>query len=79
MYGLPKDADLSFLLGKEVCQVAIGSYDVQFNWGRGGLSVWGKFIYKPSASSEIVWQGQGPDCYTYGPIAEVIDSISVLG
>jgi hypothetical protein len=33
MYGLSKDAEsyLSFLIGKEICQVAIGSYDVQFH------------------------------------------------
>ena len=46
MYGLSRDANFSFLIGKEICQVAIGPYDVQFNWENGGLSVWGKFIYK---------------------------------
>jgi hypothetical protein len=32
MYGLPKDIDLSFLNGREVIQVAIGVYQVQFGF-----------------------------------------------
>ena len=32
MYGLPKDNDLSFLNGREVVQVAIGVYQIQFGF-----------------------------------------------
>ena len=32
MYGLSKDIDLSFLKGREVIQVAIGVYQVQFGF-----------------------------------------------
>ena len=61
MYGLSRDANFSFLIGKEICQIAIGPYDVQFNWGKGVLSVWGKFIYKMADSREvIVWEGKEP-------------------
>jgi hypothetical protein len=56
MYPLTVTSDFSFLIGKEICQVSIGSYDVQFNWGNGGISVWSKFIYRPADSpNEIVW------------------------
>src|SRR5882762_11256228 len=65
MYGLPKDSDLLFLLGKEICQVAIGSYDVQFNWGNGGISVWNKFCYKPAGHAESVWDGEHPESATH--------------
>ena len=65
MYELSKDSDLSFLLGKEICQVAIGSYDVQFNWGNGGISVWWKFCYKAAGSEdEIVWSADNPEFAT---------------
>jgi hypothetical protein len=64
MYPLSRNAieNLSFLVGKEICQVSIGSYDVQFNWGNGGISVWCKFTYKPAGSvEEVVWSGKDPD------------------
>lgn len=32
MYGLKPDVDLSFFVGKELTQVAVGSYDVQFHF-----------------------------------------------
>jgi hypothetical protein len=65
MYEQSKDSDLSFLLGKEICQVAIGSYDVQFNWGNGGISVWWKFCYKAAGSEdEIVWSADNPEFAT---------------
>lgn len=32
MYGLNPDVDLSFFIGKELMQVAVGSYDVQFHF-----------------------------------------------
>lgn len=63
MYGLSNTAakDLSFIIGKEICQVAIGSFDVQFNWGNGGISVWCRFIYTPSGTSPITWTGSEPE------------------
>jgi hypothetical protein len=67
MHGLTKDAstNLSFLIGKEICQIGIGSYDVQFNWGNGGISVWSKFLYKPAdTADEIVWAGENPESAT---------------
>jgi len=67
MYGLTKDAsaNLSFLIGKEICQIGIGSYDVQFNWGSGGISVWSKYLYKPAdTADEILWAGENPESAT---------------
>src|SRR4051794_7011946 len=60
MYGLPPEIDLEFLKGKEICQIAIGPNDVQFNYGDGGISVWAKFTYKPADSEAIVWNGNDP-------------------
>ncbi len=67
MYGFsPSTADnLAFLVGKEICQVAIGSYDVQFRWGNGGISVWHRFIYKPKNSTEIIWREGQPESATH--------------
>jgi hypothetical protein len=48
---------LQFLKGQEVCQIAFGMYDLQINWGNGGLSCTGRVIYTPSTGGEgeIVW------------------------
>jgi hypothetical protein len=46
---------LQFLKGQEVCQIAFGMYDLQFNWGDGGLSCTGRVIYTPSNGAEVVW------------------------
>jgi hypothetical protein len=29
---------LQFIRGQEICQIALGMYDLQINWGDGGLS-----------------------------------------
>jgi hypothetical protein len=60
MYGLPAGSDLSFLKGKEICQIAIGSHDVQFHWGApdGGISVFGRFTYYPAGRPPVVWAGE---------------------
>ena len=57
MHGLFKIAsdNLAFLVGKEICQVAIGSFDVQFDWGNGGISVESRFTYTPNGTTPIVW------------------------
>ena len=46
---------LQFLKGQEICQIAFGMYDLQFNWGDGGLSCTGRVIYKPSTGAEVAW------------------------
>jgi hypothetical protein len=46
---------LQFLNGREICQIAFGMYDLQINWGDGGLSCTGRVIYTPSAGEEVVW------------------------
>jgi hypothetical protein len=46
---------LQFLKGQKICQIAFGMYDLQFNWGNGGLSCTGRVTYAPSEGSEIVW------------------------
>jgi hypothetical protein len=48
-------SSLQFLKGQEICQIAFGMYDLQINWGNGGLSCTGRVIYAPSAGGEIVW------------------------
>lgn len=51
-----------FLVGKEICQVAIGAHDVQFNWGDGGISATNQFRYRPSnTGEELLWNGEGGD------------------
>ena len=51
----PSASVLQFLKGQEICQIAFGMYDLQFNWGNGGLSCTGRVIYMPTAGGEIVW------------------------
>jgi hypothetical protein len=46
---------LQFLKGQEICQIAFGMYDLQINWGDGGLSCAGRVIYAPNAGGEVVW------------------------
>jgi hypothetical protein len=36
---------LQFLKGQEICQIAFGMYDLQFNWGSGGLSCTGRAMF----------------------------------
>jgi hypothetical protein len=79
MYGLSKTAadNLAFLVGKEICQVAIGSFDVQFNWGDGGISVESRFTYVPNGMSPILWNGADPEAAakTVRLLKSVISSI----
>ena len=46
---------LKFLKGQEICQVAFGMYDLQINWGNGGLSCTGRVTFEPSEGGEVVW------------------------
>lgn len=46
---------LQFLKGQEICQIAFGMYNLQINWGDGGLSCTGRVTYAPNAGGEVVW------------------------
>lgn len=46
---------LRFLKGQEICQIAFGMFDLQINWGDGGLSCTGRVIYTPAVGGEVVW------------------------
>ena len=52
-----RDEAASFLnlKGQEICQVAFGMYDLQINWGNGGLSCTGRVTFEPSEGAEVVW------------------------
>ena len=43
---------LQFLKGQEICQIAFGMYDLQINWGDGGLSCTGRVTYAPNAGGK---------------------------
>jgi Family of unknown function (DUF6188) len=51
----PSAPSLQFLRGQEICQIAFGMYDLQINWGSGGLSCTGGVTYTPSAGGKVVW------------------------
>jgi len=56
MYGLSSDIDLSFLNGREVGQVAIGVYQIQFGFDEDvRISVEGGFTYF-NGKDETVWR-----------------------
>jgi hypothetical protein len=46
---------LRFLKGQEICQIAFGMYDLQINWGDGGVSCTGRVIYTPTVGGEVLW------------------------
>jgi hypothetical protein len=49
------DSTRQFLRGQEICQIAFGMYDLQINWGNGGLSCTGRVFYEPSEGANAVW------------------------
>jgi len=56
MWGLKKEIDLSFLTGRELIQVAIGSFQVQFHFDESvAVSVEAEFRYFDGLQ-EWVWQ-----------------------
>lgn len=56
MYGLKKEIDLSFLAGRELIQVAIGSFRVQFHFDEDvTVSVEAEFRYF-DGQGEWIWQ-----------------------
>ena len=46
---------MQFLEGQEICQIAFGMYDLQINWGNGGLSCTGRVVFEPSAGEKVFW------------------------
>ncbi len=57
MYGLNPDVDLSFFIGKELMQIAVGPYDVQFHFHESvSLSVQ-SHIEHISEGVEAEWDG----------------------
>lgn len=46
---------MQFLKGQEICQIAFGMYDLQINWGNGGLSCIGRVVLETSAGDKVVW------------------------
>lgn len=58
-YGLRKDIDLTFLIDREVIQVAIGVYQVQFHFDQDVcISVQSSFTYSDS-QQEWTWSEKG--------------------
>jgi hypothetical protein len=56
MYGLRKEIDLSFLTGRELIQVAIGSFQIQFHFDEDvTVSVEAEFCYF-DGQDEWIWQ-----------------------
>jgi len=56
---------LSFLAGKEICQICIGSYDVQFNWGKRWDFSLEQIPLQPGRNSRwVVWAGESPESAT---------------
>jgi Family of unknown function (DUF6188) len=56
MYGLKKEIDLSFLVGRELIQVAIGLYQVQFHFDEDvAVSVEAEFRYF-DGQDEWIWR-----------------------
>ncbi len=63
MYGFKGNVpDLSFLIGKEVNQIAIGEFDAQINLGTCNISIWASFRLKNAAAVEFEWSGHEPEC-----------------
>jgi hypothetical protein len=61
MYGLKKEIDLSFLKGREVIQIAIGVYQIQFGFDEDvRISVGGGFSYL-DGQNDSVWKPE-PGC-----------------
>ena len=46
---------LQFLKGQEICQIAFGIYDLQINWGNGGLTCTGRLRYEPADGTAAIW------------------------
>ena len=61
MYGLKKEIDLSFLVGRELEQVAVGLYQVQFHFDKSvSIGVSSRFTVWDSADRVTEWSPQNP-------------------
>jgi Family of unknown function (DUF6188) len=81
MYGLKPDVDLNFFIGKELIQLAVGPYDVQFHFHE---SVWLSVQSRTEhISKEIVheWDGDANQPLAAGSLLGLISSsvISLQG
>jgi hypothetical protein len=73
MYGLSKDIDLRFLDGREVEQVAIGVYQIQFGFDEDvRISVEGQFAYF-DGQQEWTWKPEP------GAVQIAARTVSLLG
>ena len=62
MYGLDGlDSKLSFLIGKEIIQIAIGVHDVQIRYQNGAISVWSSFLLKLPTGRKLQWVAGNPE------------------
>jgi hypothetical protein len=62
MYGLDGlDSKLSFLIGKEVIQIAIGVHDVQIRYQNGTISIWSSFIFETPDGKKCRWIAGKPE------------------
>jgi hypothetical protein len=62
MYGLKKEIDLSFLTGRELIQLAIGVYQVQFGFDEDvRISVESEFRYF-DGQAEWIWRPEPGSC-----------------
>src|SRR6202007_321412 len=62
MYGLKKEIDLSFLTGRELIQLAIGVYKVQFGFDEDvRISVESEFRYF-DGQAEWIWRPEPGSC-----------------
>lgn len=51
----PSAPSVQFLKGQEICLIAFGMYDLQINWGNGGLRCTGRVVFEPSTGEKVVW------------------------
>lgn len=59
MYGLKPDVDLSFFVGRELNQVAVGSYNIQFNFDGPVLSSGAQSLLSLSVQSRVEHSSKG--------------------
>ena len=61
MYGLDMAIDLSFLIGREAIQIAVGQFQVIFNFDESvSISVGSEFRLISPAGDVSTWQPRGP-------------------
>lgn len=67
MYGVPANLDLRPFQGDHLMQVCIGSHDLQFRFGAGGvISAWGRWELRDAAGTLLDQAVEDPaarECY----------------